>query len=440
MYVVALLPWLLCGSALAREPTGVVGSSAAAEGGQRPAFGGFDDGRLINRLAVQGGLDLGAGWQSDPGYLGVDEPALLLRPAARGAFWWQTRDLDFSLLGALQPRWYLGEVEPILQHRPDATVALELDARGSERTGVTMRGRVEADSAQRFPTARPDAFEPWAVPLWGADMADGLAPVMADLQPVVALYPEPSTALELGLRLELDQLSWLEPQRTPFGLGSELRLAAGPIVGARFDLTPDLALLARGQGGWMSWSHGTATTPGWELQAWGGLDGRVAPGLSLLVLAGWGGGELHTADLDSTISTGLLAAMELEVGGEGPRQLALGYRRGPQDLHRRDSLEHPYHLGYLRFCELDLRGLEAAVEASLIRQTPTINELPTAAGRAHGELTWWLLDELGLGAAGFFEQGVTIEDGTPYAGLRYHGGYATLRIGRVEPPAWRRPG
>lgn len=428
------------GTALSRDAAGVVGSNAAAEGRQRSAFGQFDDGRYINRLAVQGSIELGAGWQLDPGYLDVDGPALQARPAPSGAFWWQTRDLDFGLVGALHPRWYLGGVAPILQHRPDALVELDLDARGSERVGVEMRGRYQLDSAQRFPTDRPDAWQPWAVPLWGADLAEGLAPALVDLQPVVSFYPEPATALELGLNLELDQLRWLEPPRTLFGRDPELRLAAGPILGARFDLTPDLAVLGRGLASWNAWSLTGDTQGGWDWQAWGGLDGRVAPALWLRVLAGYGGGQLATADLDSTLGPGWLAAAELELGREGPHQLAAGYRHGPLDLHSRDALEHPYHYAFLRFTEAGPGPFEASIEGGYRHQGALDNELPTAAALARGQATFWLLDWLGLGAAGFYEQGMTVEDGLPHEGLRFYGGFGVLKVGRVQAPSWRRPG
>ncbi len=419
---------LLCIAALADDGGNVFESD-----------GQFDDGRFINRIAVQGELELGAGWQLDPGYVDADEPALQLRPAPRGAFWWQTRDLDFGLVGALHPRWYLGEVEPILQHRPDALVDMQLDARGGERVGVDMRGRFAMDSAQRFPTDRPDAFEPWAVPLWGADMGDGLAPAQADLQPVVSFYPDPAIALELGAKLELDQLTWLEPQRILFGRDPELRLGAGPVVGARFDLTPDLAVLGRAQGGWHSWSHSDATTPGWDVQAWGGVDGRVASILWLRALAGWGGGSLATADLDSELGPGLLAVAELELDREGPRSAAMGYRRGPLDLHTRHDLERAYHYAYLRFAEHDLRGLEARVEAGYRHQVPRTNDMPTAVLLTRGQLTYWMLDWLGLGAAGFFEQATWYQDGLPHEGLRFYGGHGAIKIGRVQTPSWRRP-
>ncbi len=429
---------VLVGAALSRD--GVVGSNAAVDGGQRSAIDQFDDGRYINRLAFGGQLELGGGWQLDPGYVGADEPAVMLRPAGAGAFWWQTRDLDFGLVAALQSRWYLGDVAEILQHRPDLLVELDLDARGGERIGVDMRGRVNADSGQRFPTARPEPWQPWSVPLWGADYGDGLAPVTADLQPVVSFYPELSTAIELGANLELDQHRWLEPQRVLFGREPELRLGAGPILGARFDLTPDLSLLVRGQGGWHAWSHADGTTTGWDVQTWGGLDGRVASFLWLRVLAGWGGGSLATADLDSTLGPGLLASGELELGREGLRSFASGYRRGPLDLHIRYGLEGPYHYGWLRYSERGLRGLEIDIEAGYRHEVPTHNELPAAAALARGELTWWLLDWLGLGAAGFFEQSLTVEDGWPWPDLQFYGGYGALKIGKVQAPSWRRPG
>ncbi len=438
---------LSAGVASGRAAAGGIETHAVAQGGQGSGSGNvfesggqFDDGRFINRLAVQGSLDLGAGWQVDPGYLDVDAPALQARPAGSGAFWWQTRDLDFGLVGALHPRWYLGDVAPILQHRPDALVELDLDARGSERVGVELRGRYQLDSAQRFPTDRPDAWQPWAVPVWGADLAEGLAPALVDLQPVVSLYPEPATALDLGLNLELDQLRWLEPPRTPFGRDPELRLAAGPILGARFDLTPDLAVLGRGQASWNAWSLTGETQRGWDWQAWGGIDGRVAQILWLRVLAGYGAGQLQTADLDSTLGPGWLASAELEIGREGPRQLAAGYRHGPTDLHRRDDLEHPYHYAYLHFAESGPRWLEASVEVGYRQQGELDNEIPTAAALARGSVTFWMLDWLGLGGAGFYEQGMTVEDGLPREGLQFYGGYGVLKVGRVQPPEWRRPG
>jgi hypothetical protein len=429
-----LSPLLLLSFAIAS------GVARSAEGNVFRSDGQFDDGRFVNRLAVQGELELGAGWQLDPGYLDVDEPAVLLRPAARGAFWWQTRDLDFGLEGALQPGLYLGEVAPILKHRPDALVELDLDARGSDRVGVDMRGRFQLDSAQRFPTDRPEAWHPWAVPLWGADLAAGLAPAQADLQPVVSLYPEPSTAFELGLNLELDQLGWLEPQRTPFGREPEQRLAAGPILGVRFDLTPDLALLARGQASFDSWSYGGGGLGGWDWRAWGGLDGRVARVLWLRVLAGYGWGQLADDDFSYALGPGLLASAELELGREGPRSLVAGYRRGPLDLHDRFDLDQPYHYASLCFTERDLRGLEVWVEGAYRHQVPEVNELPDAAALVRGQATFWVLDWLGLGGAGFFEQALVIENGLPTEGPRFYGGYGVLKVGRVRAPAWRRPG
>jgi hypothetical protein len=440
---VATLFWLpVCsGATLSRDILDVVCSNDASGGGNVfTSDGQFDDGRYINRIEVQGELELGAGWQLDPGYVGADDPALQVRPAGSGAFWWQTRDLDFGLVGALHPRWYLGDVAPILQHRPDALVELDLDARGGERIGVDMRGRFQLDSAQRFPSDRPDAWRPWSVPLWGVDMGDGLAPAQADLQPVVSFYPEPSTALELGASLELDQLAWLEPQRTAFGREPELRLAAGPVLGARFGFTPDLALVGRGQAHWNAWSYSGGTMGGWDWQAWGGLDGRVAPRIWLRVLAGYGGGGLQTADLDSTLGPGLLASTELELGREGPRSLAAGYRRGPLDLHSRDALERPYHYATLRYTERSWRGLEAWVEGAYRHQVAQSNELPAAAALARGQATYWLLDWLGVGAAGFYEQAMTVEDGLPREGLRFYGGYGVLKVGRVHTPSWRRPG
>jgi len=437
---------------LSCDAYGVVGSNAAAEGGRRSAFGGFDDGRYINRLAVQGELELGAGWQLDPGYIDADDPALQLRPAPKGAFWWQTRDLDFGLVGALHPRWYLGDIAPILQHRPDVLVDLALDARGGERIGVDMRGRVDLDSAQRFPTDRPDAWQPWAIPLWGADMGDGLAPVRVDLQPVVSFYPEPATALDLGVNLELDQLTWLEPSRTLFGREPEQRMAAGPVVGARFDLTPDLALLARAQASFVSWRWAGGGMAGRDWQAWGGLDGRVASVLWLRLLAGYGDGLVGDDDFGWSLGPGLLASGELELGREGPRSVAAGYRRGPLDLHRRDGvlepleqqpsddLEQAYHYGYLRFVERDLRGLEARVEAGYRHQVPRTNELPEDAALARASATFWMLDWLGVGVTGFYEQGMTVEDGLPREGLQFYGGHGVLKVGRVRAPSWRRPG
>jgi hypothetical protein len=424
--------------ALSRD--GVVGSNGEAEGRQRSAFGDFDDGRYINRIAVQGELGLGAGWQADPGYATVDDPALQARLAPRGAFWWQTRDLDFVLQAALQPRWYLGEVAPILQHRPDGLVELDLDARGGERVGVDMLGRFQLDSAQRFPGERPAPFEPWAVPLWGGDMADGLAPTQADLRPVVSLYPSPEIALELGASLELDSLLWLEPSRTVFGRDPELRLGAGPLMGARFLLTPDLALLARGQAHWLAWSFTDGTENGWDWQAWGGLDGRVASFVWLRALAGYGGGMVEAWDLDKTIESGLLAHLEIELGREGPHALALGYRRGPLDLHRYERPEHPHHYAYLRFTERGAGPVEAWIEGGYRQQGALVNELPTAAALSRASLTWWLHDWVGLELAGFYEHGTWIEDGWPQLGQHFYGGHGGVVVGRVQTPSWRRPG
>jgi 2-methylcitrate dehydratase PrpD len=68
------------------------------------------------------------------------------------------------------------------------------------------------------------------------------------------------------------------------------------------------------------------------------------------------------------------------------------------------------------------------------------NELPAAAALARGQATYWLLDWLGVGAAGFYEQAMTVEDGLPREGLRFYGGYGVLKVGRVHTPSWRRPG
>lgn len=398
----------------------------------------MDDGRYVNRLAVDGALDLGAGWQLDPGYLGVDSPAVVLLPTPRGAFWWQTRDLDFGLEAALFPQLYLGEVDPILRHRPDALVELGLDARGAERVGVELRGRVGLDSVQRLPGERPDAFEPWAVPLWGGDLAEGLAPTQADLRPVVSLYPELAMALELGLHLELDHLRWLEPQRVLWGMAPAQRLAAGPVLGARFDLTPDLALLGRAQGGVTSWSHEGEATDGWDWQAWGGLDGRVAPALWLRLLAGATGGRLD-AEGSEPLPTRLLAAAELALGREGPWQLSVGYRHGPLDLHLLADPERPFHYGYLR-AGGHVRALELGLDAGYRQQVAASNDLPAAAALVRAEATVWVHDWIGLGGAGFFEQALEVEDGWPWADGRFYGGAGVLRVGRMQPPSWRRPG
>jgi hypothetical protein len=405
-----------------------------------PGAAVMDDGRYINRLSLSGALDLGAGWQHDPGYLGVDDPAPLLRATPRGALWWQTRDLDFGIVGSLDPRLYLGDVAPILLHRPDALVDMSLDARGGERVGVDMQGRVHMDSAQRFPADRPDAFEPWMVPLWGEDLREGLAPTSVDLRPVVSLWPEPSSAIELGGTLELDQLRWLEPPRTPFGREPELRLAAGPVLGTRFLLTPDLALQARGQVQRIAWSRAGGSQEGWGWCAWAGMDGRVAPTLWLRVMAGYGGGVVEASDLDIVLEPGLLATAELELGREGPRQLAVGYRRGPLDVHSYTLPEVPHHYGYLRLGQAGSEPLQASLEAAYRHRSDLVNELPRAAALARLELELSVLDWMGLGAAGFFEQALVVEDGWPWPEQRFYGGYGVIRLGRVEPPSWRRPG
>jgi hypothetical protein len=388
---------------------------------------------------VQGELGLGAGWQADPGYATVDDPALQAWIAPRGAFWWQTRDLDFDLQAALQPQLYLGDVAAILRHRPDALVQLGLDARGGERVGVEMRGRFQLDSAQRFPSERPEPFEPWAVPLWGGDLADGLAPTQADLRPVVSLYPSPEIALELGAGLELDNLRWLEPSRTVFGRDPELRLAAGPLAGARFLLTPDLALLARGQAHWLAWSFTDGTEGGWDWQAWGGLDGRVASIVHLSALAGYSGGMVEAAELEEMVGSGLLARLEIELGREGPRGLTAGYRRGPLDLHRYERPEHPHHYAYLRLTERGTGSLEAWLEGGYRQQGALVNELPSAAVLGRAAVSYRVRDWVGLELGGFYEHGSWIEDGWPQVGPHFYGGHGGVVIGRVQAPSWRRP-
>ena len=123
-----------------------------------------------------------------------------------------------------------------------------------------------------------------------------------------------------------------------------------------------------------------------------------------------------------------------------PHRLAVGYRRGPLDLHDRLDLDHPFHYAYLRFDESGPRWLEASIEAGYRHQGAVEYDLPTAALLARGQATGWMLDWLGLGVAGFYEQGMEVEDGLPRVGREFYGGFAVLKVGRVQPPSWRRPG
>ncbi len=410
----------------------------------------FDDGQYVNRIAVQGEADIGAGYQHDPGYAGVDEPAFAALAAVRGAYWWQTRDLDFGVLGALFPRYYLGEVLPILQHRPDSLVELGLDVRPAQRLGLLLEGRFLLDSAQLFPFERPDAWQPWGVPSWGGDLAQGAATAQLDMRPVLAFHPEPALAIELGASLEVDRYRFLEPQRTLWEAGPAVRMAGGPILGAAFDLTPDLAVLGRARTCWYDWSAGDTSLEslgveleegsggGLDWQVWGGVEGFVARPVHLRVLAGYGRQLVVESTGEEPLGAGLLIAAALELGRDGPRQLAAGYRHGPRDLHSwRDD---PHHYAYLRYTEAGPRWLELHLQGGYRHFAGLELDLPEGALVTHGGATLWFLDWLGLGLGGFYEHQVHLESGWPVTERELYGGQAVLKVGRVGPPEWVNPG
>ncbi len=409
----------------------------------------FDDGQYVNRIDVQGSIDLGAGYQSDPGYVAVDDPAFQLRIAPRGAFWWQTRDLDFGVQAALFPRWYLGDVAETLQHRPDSQVDMELDVRPAERLGLVMGGRFLLDSAQVHPGDRPDAWQPWAVPGWGGDLGQGAATAQMDLQPVLAFYPEPATGIELGVSLEVDRYRFLEPQRTMWAAGPAVRMGGGPVVGVAFDLTPDLAVVARGRACWYDWSAGDSSVEslgvdlpdgsggGLDWQAWGGIEGYVARPVHLRVLAGYGQQVVTTEGIEGPTGPGLLAVAEIAIGRDRSRQLTAGYRHGPRDLHGwRDD---PYHYAFLRLAESGLGWLELTLQGGYRHFTALDLDLPEGVVTSDAGVNLWFLDWLGLGLAGFYEQQIHLEDGWPVLDHQLYGGFATLRVGKVASPEWVRP-
>lgn len=206
----------------------------------------FDDGRYVNRAAVRGGLDLGVGWEAPLGWEPDASTGWLLRPVGRGAAWWQTRDLDLAVHAALLPTVPFGAPAA----RPDALVAMKLDMRPSPAVGVLLDGRVLAESRELAPVERPEPWEPWLVAARSSDLASGALAASARLRPVVDLELGEGTTLELGGGMALDRMRL--PDETFADAGQ--RLGGGPRGGLRLALRPDLALVARGQLEWFSWT------------------------------------------------------------------------------------------------------------------------------------------------------------------------------------------
>jgi hypothetical protein len=319
--------------------------------------------------------------------------------------------------------------------RPDALVGVSLDMRPAQRVGVRLDGRVQAESRELAPAERPAPWEPWEVAASSSGLPSGALASSARLRPVVDLGLGEGASLELGGCAALDRSRLSDEGFAEAGQ----RLGAGPRAGLRIALRPDLALLGRGQLEWFSWTGLPTEAGAFEVvsgnpagvawQAWGGLDGRVSRPLRLRLLAGWDG--VH-ATVDRAEAAGLLLAGRLAAGTDTPHQLTLDLRRGPSE--RRTSGVYPARLelavgyaGQLR----DALELEAAVgwQQGADAFDPVEG---TAVGRAG--LSVWPLSWLGMGFAGWLEQGVGPRSADPAIA-----GAASVRIGRINAPSWVAP-
>ncbi|MFH1469526.1 MAG: hypothetical protein ABIO70_34395 [Pseudomonadota bacterium] len=417
--------------ALSRDASGVVGSNATAGGSLRPASSDFDDGRLINRAAARGGLDLGLGRESPLGWEPGGEPGWLLRPVARGAAWWQTRDLDLALQAALLPTIPLG-AQPA---RPDSLVDLALDLRPAPAVGVLLDGRFLAESRELAPVERTEPQEPWEVASWSSGLSSGSLASSARLRPVVEFGLGEGLALELGGTTSLHRYRLPDE---PFAEAGQ-RLGAGPRAGLRLALGQDLSLLGRGQVAWFSWTGlpteagafgvVSGNPEGLAWQAWGGLEGRVSRPLRLRLLAGWDGVQVR---VDRAAAAGLLLAGRLVVGAGTPHQLTLDLRRGPSE-RRTSGFGHAQLEAAVGYEGRVRDTLELEAAAGWQQRADAFDPVRGAA-LARAGLSAWPLPWLGLGLHGWAEQGVWRDAPGPDFGAQ-----ASLRLGRIAAPSWVAP-
>ncbi len=410
------------------------------------AAGDFDDGRYINRLDVQGAADLGGEWRSNPDFAetGFTEPAVNLRLAPRGAFFWQTRDLDLAVEGALFPRWSF-EPGSDRNHRPDGLGSLDLDVRPARRLGLRLDIRVLADSPQLSVGDRPEPWHPHGVPLWSADLGEEILWTDADMGALLELHLPDELYLGLGGAAELDRPAYQGEGSLPFTspLRWTQRLGGGPVAEAGWFAANELQLFLRGQLHFFAWAQlqaeefpgsldsGTEwpSESGQEWQVYGGLQGALSPQVRLRALGG------YCAQWDGFENPGPLLVGELGLGPRALRELRFGYRRGARDLHV--GFEHAYHYAFLRYQERALARADLALELGLRSSTP-LDEQAELGLRGALEANFWPASWWGLGLGTWLESGPVFETLTDlrWANL---GVLAQLRFGRVQRPSWMAP-